>query len=111
MLPEAVLCCGQPASPPEPSALSATVVLRLRLPDARLLAVVVLERQVRRAVAEVALRDLRQRRCARLDAEPAGVEWILDAQADRCLVAVELLADGEVRELQRGHPAAFHLHR
>src|SRR5690348_10249110 len=104
MLPEVVAyrcpSAPQPRLSPEPrSTLRLRLIVRPRLTDARRLAVVPLIGQVRGAVAHVALGDLRQPVLPCLDAHPARVEWIGETQADRAIVAVHLLFEGDVGEL------------
>src|SRR5687768_18245173 len=77
--------------------LTLRLLILRRLTNSRRPAEVVLERQVRRADAELPLRDLSQVVVTRPDLEADRVERILESQTDRTLVLHQLLANREIR--------------
>src|SRR3954464_4674178 len=85
-------------------------LILLREAYLRRLAVIPLEREVRRPHSEPASRDLLQIVVASLDPEFHGVEGILEADGNAHVVTIELLADGDRSHLHRRELSVLDFH-
>src|SRR5689334_6359679 len=86
-------------------------LILLRLTNARWLAVVPLECEVRRADTELPLRDLLQIVVTRFDLELHLIERVREANRDAHVVAIQLLPQCDVGHLEGRELALLDFHR